>query len=274
MLHGAGWRVIKVVWGPEWDALLAADHDGVLVKRMGEAVDGEFQKYSVESGAYVREHFFGVNPGLKQMVAHLSDNDIRKLRRGGHSFRKVFAAYQAAVEDEYQPVAILAKTVKGWTLGEGAQGRNIAHQAKKLGMKELKAFRDRLHLDVPDDELDHPPLLRFAEGSPEYEYLVERRRALGGFVPTRRVHQVPLKAPEMDWFKRFLSGSGEQEVSTTGAFAPVAGPAHEPQGAGQAGVCPSSPTKPAPSASTRCSASTASTRPRGSSTRRWTRICC
>ena len=217
--HGAGWNVLKVVWGREWDSLIAADEDGALVRRMGAAVDGDYQKYSVETGDYIRKHFFGTEPELERMVAHLSDHDIVHLRRGGHDFRKVYAAYRAAVEDTTKPTVILAKTVKGWTLGEGAEGRNIAHQAKKLTMTELKAFRDRLYLDIPDEELEDPPFLRFDERGPVHEYLLERRRALGGFVPKRTVVAMPLETPKLDWFSRFLSGSGGQEASTTGVFA-------------------------------------------------------
>ena len=219
VFHGAGWRVIKVVWGREWDPLLAADSDGTLVRRMGEAVDGNYQKYSVESGAYIREHFFGTDPRLQQMVAHLSDTDIWHLRRGGHDARKVYAAYAAACAETERPVVILAKTVKGWTLGEGAEGLNIAHQAKKMNLRELRAFRDRLELAIPDSELETPPFLRFEPGSPESNYMVERRAALGGPMPERRVRPYSIPAPKIDAFKRYLEGSGGGEVSSTGAFA-------------------------------------------------------
>jgi len=217
--HGAGWRVLKVIWGRQWDSLLAEDTNGTLVRRMGAAVDGDYQKYSVESGAYTRKHFFGTEPELARLVEHLSDDDIRRLRRGGHDFRKVFAAYQTACDEPDKPTVILAKTVKGWTLGTAAEGKNIAHQAKKLSLEELRAFRDSLNLDVPDDKLADPPLLRFSEKSPEYEYLQERRRALGGYVPHRKIISVPLNTPDLDSLKRYMEGSGEQAVSTTGAFA-------------------------------------------------------
>ncbi|GIW72554.1 MAG: pyruvate dehydrogenase E1 component [Planctomycetota bacterium] len=218
VFHGAGWRVIKVIWGREWDPLLARDTDGVLVRRMGEVLDGEYQKYVVEKGSYIREHFFGVDPRLRRLVEHLSDDEIWHLRRGGHDARKVYAAYAAACAETERPTVILAKTVKGWTLGEGAEGRNIAHQAKKMRKEELRAFRDRLHLEVPDDQLDEPPFIRLREGSPEWEYLYERRQALGGWLPERRVRSVSIPAPPLDWFARFLEGSDKAEASSTAAF--------------------------------------------------------
>ncbi|MCC6746354.1 MAG: pyruvate dehydrogenase (acetyl-transferring), homodimeric type [Deltaproteobacteria bacterium] len=216
--NGAGWRVIKVVWGRQWDPLLAADHDGLLVRRMGEVVDGQFQKYSVMDGGYVRKHFFGADPKLLALVEHLTDDDLAKLRRGGHDFRKVYAAYHDACQAVERPTVILAKTVKGWTLGESTEARNVTHQSKKLPLKELAIFRDRLNLDIPDKQLLDPPFVRFKEKSPEYEYLVERRRALGGFLPQRRAVSKPLAVPPLDTFARYLEGSGDQEVSTTAAF--------------------------------------------------------
>ncbi len=220
VFHGAGWDVFKVIWGREWDPLLAADRDGVLVQRMGEAVDGEYQKYSVESGAYIREHFFGKDPRLLKLVEHLSDEDLRRLRRGGHDMKKLYAAYAAACEPNGKPAVILAKTVKGFALGEGAEGRNIAHQAKKLSIAELRAFRDRLELDVPDDRLEEaPPLLVLDPRSDEYAYIQEHRRKLGGYVPRRIVRKKPIAVPPLDWFRAYLQGSGENAVSTTGAFA-------------------------------------------------------
>lgn len=218
--NGAGWRVLKVIWGRQWDPLLTADTDGLLVRRMGQAVDGDYQKYSVESGGYIRKHFFGTSPVLAKMVDHLSDDDLRRLRRGGHDFRKVYAAYHAACQEEEKPVVILAKTVKGWTLGAAAEGKNIAHQAKKMSISELRAFRDLLNLDVSDEQLADPPLLRFSEKSPEYEYLQERRKSLGGYVPLRKSVSVPLNVPDMDSFQRFMVGT-DKEVSTTGAFARI-----------------------------------------------------
>ena len=217
--HGAGWRVIKVIWGREWDSLLAADTEGLLIRRMGEAVDGDYQKYSVESGEYIRQHFFGRDPRLLRLVEHLRDRDLQRLRRGGHDFRKLYAAFKRATEEPEKPTVILAKTVKGWALGEGAEGRNIAHQAKKMNIQELRAFRDRLFVDIPDKALEDPPFLRFSEDSEPYKYLMDRRAALGGSVPRRSQISVPMEVPEVDWFQRFLEGSGDQEASTTGVFA-------------------------------------------------------
>jgi pyruvate dehydrogenase E1 component len=219
VFHGAGWDVFKVIWGREWDPLFAADKDGVLAKRLGEIVDGEYQKYAIESGAYIREHCFGVDPRLAKLVEHLSDDDLRRLRRGGHDMLKIHAAYAAACEPNGKPACVLAKTVKGFALGEGAEARNVAHQQKKMSLDELKAFRDRLELKVPDSQLTDPPLLVLEKGSPEYEYIYEHRKKLGGFSPKRIVRAKRLEAPPLDFFKRFLTGSGEQGVSTTGAFA-------------------------------------------------------
>src|SRR6266576_3072325 len=183
--RGMGWNVIKVVWGRAWDDLLARDVDGVLVNKMNATVDGEFQKYAVESGAYIREHFFGPDPRLQKMVEHLSDDDLRMLPRGGHDYRKLYAAYKMAVEHEGSPTVILAKTVKGWTLGAGIESRNATHQIKKMTVDDLKRFRDRLYLEIPDEALENgdPPYYVPAPDSPEREYLMERRRALDGFLP-------------------------------------------------------------------------------------------
>jgi len=181
-------------------------------------VDGQYQKYSVETGAYIREHFFGPEDGLRALVAHMSDADLKRLRRGGHDMRKVYAGYQAAVDEVNSPTVILAKTVKGWALGEGTQGRNITHQQKKLTRDELIAYRDRLDLDIPNSKLDDPPFVHFDEKSQEREYLLSRRAALGGFVPARKQVSVPKTVFELDQFKRYLGGSGEQDVSTTAAF--------------------------------------------------------
>lgn len=218
VFRGAGWNVIKVVWGGEWDPLLAQDHQGVLVRRMNEVVDGEFQRYSVEDGAYIREHFFGVNPQLASMVSHLSDSDLPRLRRGGHDVRKVHAAYRAAMESTGAPTVILAKTVKGWTLGSSAQGRNAAHQAKNLSETDLGVFRDLLQLPIDDDRLADPPFFHPGPKSPEVEYLLERRAALGGPVPRRLFRSHPLELPPPETFGDFLEGSGEQEASTTMVF--------------------------------------------------------
>ncbi|MFT5429985.1 MAG: pyruvate dehydrogenase E1 component, partial [Myxococcota bacterium] len=221
--HGHGWRVIKVVWGREWDPLIAADEDGVLGRRMMDAVDGDYQKYSVETGQYIRDNFFGRDPRLLRMVQHLNDRDLQKLRRGGHDLRKVHAAYEMALEEDERPTVILAKTVKGWTLGEGAEGRNVAHNTKKMSLQELKTFRDRLYLDIPDDQLDDPPFLQFDADSSCQKYLLERRRELGGFVPNRSFVPVSYESPKRDWYKEFLGGSGEQEASTTGVFSRLLG---------------------------------------------------
>jgi pyruvate dehydrogenase E1 component len=218
VLRGAGWNVIKVVWAREWDELLARDVDGVLVHRMGETLDGEYQKLSVESGAYIREHFFGPDPRLQQLVADKSDDEVKRLRRGGHDYRKVYAAYSAAMAHRGRPTAILAKTVKGWTLGPGVEARNITHQAKKLSEQELKYFRDRLQLPIPDEQIKEAPYYHPGEKAPEIEYLRERRAALGGPVPRRVVVTKTLELPGDAVYDEFLTGSGQQEVSTTMAF--------------------------------------------------------
>jgi pyruvate dehydrogenase E1 component len=217
LFRGAGWNVIKVIWGREWDDLLARDVDGVLVERMNETIDGEFQKYSVSTGAYVREHFFGPDPRLRRMVEHLSDDDILKLRRGGHDYRKVYAAYKAATEYRGAPTVVLAKTVKGWTLGRGVEARNITHQAKKLSEDELRVFRDRLELPIPDARLKDAPYFHPGPESEEVEYMRQRRAALGGPVPRRVVRAKPLPAPGEDVDKEFAAGS-TTAVSTTMVF--------------------------------------------------------
>src|SRR5262245_58092506 len=194
--RGAGWNVIKVIWGRDWDQLLAKDGDGVLVNKMNTTPDGQFQTYTVESGAYIREHFFGGDPRLRKMVEDLSDDDLRKLSRGGHDYRKVFAAFQAARAHVGQPTVILAHTIKGWTL-ESFEGRNATHQMKKLTVADLKAFRDRLYLPISDAalEADLPPYYHPGERSDEIQYMKERRAALGGFLPKRVVRVQPLKLP-------------------------------------------------------------------------------
>jgi pyruvate dehydrogenase E1 component len=219
VFRGAGWNVVKVIWGREFDELLARDVDGALVEKMNETLDGEYQKYSVETGAYIREHFFGPDPRLKELVAHLSDDDIARLRRGGHDYQKVYAAYDAATQAKGRPTVILAKTVKGWTLGTGVEGRNITHQAKKMTEQELKVFRDRLQLDIPDEKLKDAPYYHPGKKAPEMEYLRERRAALGGAVPRRVVIPKTLELPTDSVYGEFMTGSGAQEVSTTMAFA-------------------------------------------------------
>src|SRR5438034_4080730 len=201
VFRGSGWNVIKVIWGREWDDLLARDRDGVLVNKMNETTDGESQRLTIADGAYIREHFFGPDPRLRKLVEHLSDADLMKLRRGGHDYRKVYAAYHEAVRHTAAPTAILAQTVKGWTLGPNVEGRNITHQAKKLSFEELKTFRDRLELPISDEQLEEdPPYYHPGAQSPEVRYLLERRRQLGGVVPRRIVMPAPVDAPKDDAF--------------------------------------------------------------------------
>ncbi|HVM97221.1 MAG TPA: pyruvate dehydrogenase (acetyl-transferring), homodimeric type, partial [Candidatus Acidoferrales bacterium] len=213
--RGAGWNVIKVIWGEDWDSLLARDHDGLLVRRMGEVIDGQYQKYTVEDGAYIREHFFGASPELLALVADLTDAKLRKLRRGGHDPEKVYAAYKAAVDHSGTPTVILAKTIKGYGLGEAGEGRNVTHQQKKLNEKELRTFRDRLGIPISEADLADTPFYKPAADSEEIQYLLERRRTLGGFVPQRRGHRSALDAPPAALFDEYLKGSGDREVATT-----------------------------------------------------------
>ncbi|MFC6022747.1 pyruvate dehydrogenase (acetyl-transferring), homodimeric type [Plantactinospora solaniradicis] len=220
--RGAGWNVIKVVWGREWDPLLAADTDGALVNLMNTTADGDYQTYKAESGAYVREHFFGRDPRTRKMVEHLSDDEIWNLKRGGHDYRKLYAAYKAATEHTGQPTVILAKTIKGWTLGSSFEGRNATHQMKKLTLDDLKTFRDRLYLDIPDETLESnpylPPYYHPGEKSEEMEYLRERRQQLGGYLPSRRTAWTPLAVPGPERFADVKRGSGKQKIATTMAF--------------------------------------------------------
>ena len=222
-LRGAGWNVIKVVWGRTWDELLAKDVDGVLLAKMNETVDGEFQKYATESGAYIREHFFGPDPRLRALVAHLSDTDLQNLPRGGHDYRKLYAAYRAATEHTGAPTAILAKTIKGWTLGPEIEARNATHQIKKMTKDQLRTLRDRLflHEEIAESDLADglPPYYRPDPDSDAGKYLAERRRLLGGPLPRRVVRARPLPPPVPDAFADLYGGSGRQEVSTTMAFA-------------------------------------------------------
>jgi pyruvate dehydrogenase E1 component len=217
LFRGAGWHVIKVIWAREWDDLLARDRDGILLNKMNETLDGDYQKLSVADGAYIRENFFGPEPRLKALVEHLSDDDLTKLRRGGHDYRKVYAAYAAAVQHTGAPVVILAKTVKGWTLGPGIEGRNVTHQAKKLTQDELKIFRDRLELPIPDEKLKEAPYFHPGPDSPEIQYMLERRRELGGFVPQRRVRPKPLPNAADGAYEELFAGS-DRPASTTMAF--------------------------------------------------------
>ena len=216
--RGAGWNVIKVIWGSDWDPLLAADEQGVLVKRMQEAVDGDYQKYSVEPGSYTRKHFFGKYPELLEMSNQFSDDQIHKLKRGGHDPQKVYAAFKVAVEHKTQPTVVIAKTIKGYGLGEAGEGRNITHQQKKLNEKELREFRARFGVPISDEEIAETPFYRPPSDSPETKYLVERRKKLGGPLPKRDVKAKPLDMPKLDYFADSLRGSGKLEMSTTMGF--------------------------------------------------------
>jgi len=224
VFRGAGWNVIKVVWGSKWDELLARDVDGVLLNKMNTTVDGEFQRYAVESGAYIREHFFGPDPRLRKMVEHLSDEDLRNLPRGGHDYRKLYAAYKAATEQVGAPTVILAKTIKGWTLGPDVEGRNATHQIKKMTLEQLRELRTRLFLEeiIPEEALaddKEPPYIRLVEGSIEQQYMRDRRRELNGPIPERRTTaRKPLAMAGDKAFDEVLAGSGKQEASTTTAF--------------------------------------------------------
>ena len=223
VFRGAGWNVIKVIWGSNWDSLLARDVDGVLVRKMNDTVDGEYQRYKAEDGAYVRENFFGPDPGLRKLVEGMSDDEVWKLRRGGHDYKKVYAAYDAATKAKGVPTVILAKTIKGWLLGPGIQGGNTTHQVKKLSVDQLKALRDNLHLraEISDEVLESGelPYYRPPLNSPEIEYLLQRRKALDGPLPSRAVEiRRPLAMPDAKVFEEFTLGSGTTEVSTTGVF--------------------------------------------------------
>ncbi|WP_374404574.1 pyruvate dehydrogenase (acetyl-transferring), homodimeric type, partial [Niveibacterium sp.] len=216
--RGAGWNVIKVIWGTHWDTLLQRDKAGILKKRMMEAVDGEYQTFKSKDGAYVREHFFNT-PELKALVADWTDDDIWRLNRGGHDIFKVFAAYKAATEHKGQPTLILAKTIKGFGMGSSGEAQNITHQQKKMNHESLLRFRDRFEIPVPDDKVDEMPLVKFEEGSPELTYMRQRRMDLGGYLPSRRVKGDTLQVPALSAFDAQLKASGEgREFSTTMAF--------------------------------------------------------
>jgi len=221
LFRGAGWNVIKVIWGEDWDALLEKDTEGLLARRMGEVVDGEYQKYSVSPGSYIRERFFGTDPRLQEMAAHLSDEQIRIMKRGGHDPEKVYAGYKAAVEYKGAPSVILCKTIKGYGLGESGEGKNITHQQKKLNEQELKEFRTRFNIPISDAEVAKAPFYRPAEDSPEMQYLRERRQALGGALPSRRTETTPLKTPSEEIFEEFYKGTEGRPVSTTMAYVRV-----------------------------------------------------
>jgi len=213
--RGAGWNVIKVIWGDDWDRLLAQDENGLLMKRMEELMDGDSQRYAVASGQHIREDFFGKYPDLLKMVDKYSDEQIRKLRRGGHDPEKVYAAYEAAVNHRGTPTVILAQTVKGYGLGEAGEGRNVTHQQKKLNEQELREFRTRFGIPISDDEVSEAPFYRPPEDSPEIQYLQQRRQALGGFLPKRTTTAGPLATCELDLFDEYFTGTGERSVSTT-----------------------------------------------------------
>ncbi|MCP5365517.1 MAG: pyruvate dehydrogenase (acetyl-transferring), homodimeric type [Hyphomicrobiales bacterium] len=216
--RGAGWNVIKVLWGANWDPLLARDTLGLLRKRMGECVDGEYQAFKAKGGEYTRENFFGRYAELKEMIANMSDDDIWKLDRGGHDAQKIYAAYAAAVKHTGQPTVILAKTVKGYGMGVAGEGQNITHQQKKMGEDALRAFRDRFNIPIPDDKIAEAPYYRPPDDSPEVKYINERRKALGGYLPSRRRKAETLEIPALSAFAAQLKGTGDREISTTMAF--------------------------------------------------------
>jgi pyruvate dehydrogenase E1 component len=216
--RGAGWNVIKVIWGSYWDPLIARDTSGLLYKRMEECVDGEYQAYKAKDGAYVREHFFGKYPELKEMVANMSDEDIWRLNRGGHDPHKVYAAYHAAVNHTGQPTVILAKTVKGYGMGEAGEGQNFTHQQKKMGEDSLKHFRDRFSIPITDEEIKDAPFYKPDKDSEEIKYLKERRAELGGYFFNKRKAPPKLEIPEINIHKKLLEGTGDREISTTMAF--------------------------------------------------------
>ena len=216
--RGAGWNVIKVVWGRMWDPLFEKDKLGLMQKRMDEAVDGEYQNYKSRDGAYTREYFFGKYPELKKMVEDLTDEDIYRLNRGGHDPYKVYAAYHAAAQHKGQPTIILAKTIKGYGLGLAGEAQNITHSVKKLDIEALKDFRDRFDIPLPDSELEKVPYYRPPDDSPEMRYLKERRASLGGFLPSRSPDFEALEVPDLSAFESVTKGSGDREISTTMAF--------------------------------------------------------
>ena len=219
--RGAGWNVIKLVWGTHWDALLARDKTGLLRKRMMEALDGEYQTFKAKDGAYVRKYFFGKYPGLLDLVSGYSDDDIWNLNRGGHDPLKTYAAYDAAIHHKGQPTVILAKTIKGYGMGEAGESQNITHQQKKMTAEPLKRFRDRFGIPVPDDKIEELPLVNFAEGSPELEYMRARRMELGGYLPQRRRNVEPMPVPGLAALERFLKGTEDREISSTMAFVQI-----------------------------------------------------
>ncbi len=218
VFRGAGWNVIKVIWGGYWDPLLARDKNGLLLKRMEECVDGDYQTYKAKGGAYTREHFFGKYPELGELVANMTDEDIWRLNRGGHDPHKVYAAYAAAVNHTRKPTVILAKTVKGYGMGDAGEGQNITHSQKKMGEVALRAFRDRFNIPIEDEHIAAAPFYKPSADSPELKYLKEKREALGGSLPARYTDAPILEVPQLDAFKALLEGSGDREISTTMAF--------------------------------------------------------
>ena len=216
--RGSGWNVLKVIWGSYWDPLLAMDKDGLLKKRMEECVDGEYQNFKAKGGAYTREHFFGKYPALKEMVAAMSDQDIWRLNRGGHDPHKVYAAYAAATQHKGQPTVILAKTVKGYGMGDAGEAQNTTHQQKSMDIASLKAFRDRFDLPLTDEQVESLSFYKPSADSPEMVYMAERRAAMGGSVPARRRRGNELTVPELSAFENMLTATGEREISTTMAF--------------------------------------------------------
>jgi pyruvate dehydrogenase E1 component len=218
IFRGAGWNVIKVIWGSDWDSLIQNDRDGLLVRRMGEITDGQYQKFFVESGAYFRQNFFGTDPRLLKMVEHLSDEQLARMRLGGHDPIKVHAAYKAAVEHKGSPTIILAKTIKGYGLGEAGEGKNITHQQKKLNDEELRMFRSRFGIPIPDEELHEAPFYRPSDDSAEIRYMQDRRKQLGGYLPERKVRATPIKPVADSHFEEFFKGTDGREASTTMVF--------------------------------------------------------
>ncbi|MGC2183382.1 MAG: pyruvate dehydrogenase (acetyl-transferring), homodimeric type [Terriglobales bacterium] len=223
IFRGAGWNVIKVIWGSDWDSLIGNDRDGILVRRMGEITDGQYQKYFVESGAYFRHNLFGSDPRLLKMVEHLSDEQLSRMRLGGHDPIKVHAAYKAATEHKGAPTVILAKTIKGYGLGEAGEGKNITHQQKKLNEDELRVFRSRFGIPIADDDLQDAPFYRPADDSPEIRYMQERRKQLGGYLPERKVRSQPIAPVAETHFEEFYKGTEGREVSTTMVFVRLLG---------------------------------------------------
>jgi pyruvate dehydrogenase E1 component len=267
--RGAGWNVIKVLWGSDWDELLARDTDGVLVKRMGEIVDGQYQRYVVEDGAYVRKHFWEADPRLAEMVRHLSDEAIKVMRVGGHDPLKVYNAYRAAVLHKGAPTVILARTIKGYGMGEAGEGKNITHQQKKMNEEDLRTFRDRFGVPIPDDRISDAPFYRPDEKSAEIAYMKERRTSLGGAVPRRVVAAPAIKPAMTGIFDEFAKGTEGRKASTTMVFVKMLAKLLATRRSANSS-CRSCRTKRAPSAWSRSSAPSASTPASGSSTSRWT----